>query len=101
MTLEMIVGIILIAINVPLGWFGMLWLGYYGKKTGKKIYYILSVTVYVFSWLLLAAGFYLCGKDYASFIIDKYIKTYMYPVVILSLVAFILIFLIKKRRNKK
>jgi hypothetical protein len=44
----------------------MLWLGYYGKKTGKKIYYFLSAAVYVLSWVMMAAGFYLCGKEYAA-----------------------------------
>jgi hypothetical protein len=95
MTIEMIVGIILLAVNIPLGWFGLLWLSYYAKKTGKKIYYVLSIVVYVISWLMLVAGFYLCGKDYGSFIIKKYI----YPVVIIFVIVFVLIFLMK--RNKK
>ena len=43
MSIEVIIGIILILINVPFGWGGALICGYYGQKTGKKFFYVLSV----------------------------------------------------------
>ncbi|MEA5000455.1 MAG: hypothetical protein VB017_01055 [Endomicrobiaceae bacterium] len=98
MTFEIIAGIVLLIINIPFGWFGMLWLGYYGKKTGKKIYYFLSAAVYVLSWVMMAAGFYLCGKEYAG-VIMQYIKHYIYPAVILITAVFAII-LIMRKRNK-
>ncbi|MFA7073616.1 MAG: hypothetical protein WC234_00340 [Endomicrobiaceae bacterium] len=100
MTFEMIAGIVLLVINIPLGWFGMVWLGYYGKKTGKKIYYFLSAAVYVLSWIMMAGGFYLCGKDYASYIICN-VKHYVYPLVILLIAVFIIVIAVQKNKEKR
>lgn len=98
MTLEVVIGIILIAINVPFGWFGMLWLGYYGKKTGKKIFYFLSGLVYVLSWIMLSLGVFLCGKPYAKYIIDNYVVKYICPIVfILFFAAVIFLFIYRKK----
>ena len=60
MTIDVIVGIILILINVPVGWGGALVCGYYGQKTGKKIFYVLSAIVYALSWVMLSLGVFLC-----------------------------------------
>lgn len=98
MTIEVITGIILIAINVPFGWFGMLWLGYYGKKTGKKIFYVLSVVVYALSWVMLALGVFLCGKSYAKYVIDNYVVKYICPIVFVCFfAAVILLFVYRKK----
>ncbi len=86
-TAEVIIGIILIAINIPVGWLGAALFGYYGQKTGKKIFYLLSVAVYALSWAILALGVYLCGKDYAKYIMDNYVVKYIVPTVIFVLVA--------------
>lgn len=99
MTFEMTAGIVLLVINIPLGWFGMVWLGYYGKKTGKKIYYFLSAAVYALSWIMMAGGFYLCGKDYANYILCN-VKRYVYPLVILLIIAFAVMIAVQKIKKK-
>ena len=102
MTLEVIIGIILILINVPFGWGGALICGYYGQKTGKKIFYVLSVLVYALSWLMLFIGVLLCGKQYAEYIIENYVTKYIIPIVGFSLVvAIVVIFVYRKKIFKK
>ncbi len=102
MTLEVIIGIILILINVPFGWGGALICGYYGQKTGKKFFYILSALVYALSWLMLFLGVLLCGKQYAEYIIENYVTKYIVPIVIVSLVvAVVVIFVYRKKIFKK
>jgi len=98
MTAELIIGIILILINVPFGLGGAFICGYYGKKTGKKFFYFLSVVVYAFSWGMLAAGVWLCGRPYAEYIIENYVKKYIVPTVIVSLIfAIIFLFVYRKK----
>lgn len=91
LTTEVIIGIILIAINVPVGWLGAVVFGYYGNKTKKKIFYFLSVLVYILSWGILALGIYLCGKEYAQYIIDNYVVKYIVPTVIIILIAAVIL----------
>ena len=50
MSVETIIGIILIVTNVPVGWGGALLFGYYGKKTGKKFFYVLSGIIYFYRY---------------------------------------------------
>ena len=103
MTLELIIGIILIAINVPFGWGGALICGYYGQKTGKKFFYVLSVMVYALSWVMLSVGILLCGKQYAKYIIENYVVKYIIPIVIVCIViSIILMFVYRKKffKNK-
>ena len=102
MTLEVIIGIILILINVPFGWGGALICGYYGQKTGKKIFYLLSVIVYALSWVMLSLGVLLCGKRYAEYIIENYVAKYIVPIVIVCvIVVLIFIFIYRKKIFKK
>ena len=102
MTLEVIIGIILILINVPFGWGGALICGYYGQKTGKKVFYLLSVIVYALSWVMLSLGVLLCGKKYAEYIIENYVAKYIVPIVIVCvIVALVLIFIYRKKIFKK
>ena len=96
----MLLGITLLVLNVPFGWFGAAICAYYGKKYNKKFYYFLSVFVYALSWLMLAAGIYLCGKDYAKTIFENYISKYIYPVTIACLVILGIIFVIRKIKNR-
>jgi len=100
MSQKMIVGIILLVLNVPFGWIGAAICAYYGKKYNKKIYYFLSVFVYALSWLMLAAGIYLCGKDYAKIFFENYVSKYIYPVTIACLIIFGIIFVIKKIKKE-
>ena len=107
MTLEQIIGIILILINVPFGWGGALICGYYGQKTGKKFFYVVSVVVYILSWVMLSVGVLLCGKPYAEYIIKNYVAKYIVPVVFVTLVVVIVILFVyrkkifKKYKNEK
>ena len=102
MTLEQIIGIILILINVPFGWGGALLCGYYGQKTGKKFFYVLSVVVYILSWVMLSVGVLLCGKPYAEYIIENYVAKYIVPIVVICvIVSVILIFVYRKKIFKK
>ena len=98
MTIEVIIGIILILINVPFGWGGALVCGYYGQKTGKKIFYGLSVAIYALSWVMLSAGIFLCGKSYAKHIIDNYVVKYIIPIVFFSIIVSVLMIFIYRKK---
>ncbi len=93
----MLAGIILIIINVPLGWAGLFLFGYYGKKTGKKIYYVLSVATYVISWIMAAVGVYLCEEKYAKYIFANYIIKFIYPVMFIIIIVLIALYFYKKK----
>ena len=101
-TTEVIIGIILIAINVPVGWLGAALFGYFAQKTGKRIFYYLAALVYVLSWVMLALGVYLCGREYGQYIIDNYVVKYIAPTVVVLLVAVILVIVYRKKifKNK-
>lgn len=102
MTLEQIIGIILILINVPFGWGGALLCGYYGQKTGKSFFYVLSVVVYILSWVMLSVGVLLCGKPYAEYIIKNYVAKYIVPAVFVTLaVVIVILFVYRKKIFKK
>ena len=98
MTLEVIIGIILIAINVPFGWGGALICGYYGQKTGKKFSYVLSIIVYALSWVMLSVGVLLCGKPYAEYIIENYVVKYIIPIVVICIVVSVMLLLVYRKR---
>ena len=101
MSQKLILGIILLVLNVPFGWFGAGICVYYGKKYNKKFYYFLSAIIYGLSWVMLFAGVYLCGKDYAKTIFENYVSKYIYPITIGCLTLIILIYIIKKFINVK
>lgn len=105
MTTEIIIGIILILTNVPVGWGGALLCGYYGKKTGKKFFYVLSGSIYILSWGMLSLGVFLCGKQYAKYILENYVTKYIIPsvVVCIGVALFLFLFCRKKlfKKNKK
>jgi hypothetical protein len=102
MSIEVIIGIILILINVPFGWGGALICGYYGQKTGKKFFYVLSVLVYALSWVMLSVGVFLCGKPYAKYIIDNYVAKFIAPAVFFIVIAAIaVIFVYREKIFKK
>ena len=102
MSIEVIIGIILILINVPFGWGGALICGYYGQKTGKKFFYVLSVLVYALSWVMLSVGVFLCGKPYAKYIIDNYVAKFIAPAVFVIVIAAIaVIFVYREKIFKK
>lgn len=102
MTTEIIIGIILILTNVPVGWGGALLFGYYGKKSGKKFFYVLSGIVYILSWGMFLLGVFLCGKQYAKNIIENYVTKYIIPAVVVCLCVVLLeTFIYRKKLFKK
>ena len=98
MSIEVIIGIILILINVPFGWGGALICGYYGQKTGKKFFYVLSVLVYALSWAMLSVGVFLCGKPYAKYIIDNYVAKFIAPAVFFIVIAAIAVIFVSREK---
>lgn len=99
MSLETEIGVILLAINIPFGWFGLVWFGYCGKKTGRKIYYFLSGLTYAVSWLMLAGGIYLCGKDYADYIINDYVIKFVYPFLAAAMICLFAVALVRRKKK--
>ncbi|WP_413853517.1 hypothetical protein [Candidatus Ruminimicrobium bovinum] len=99
MSQKLIIGIILLILNVPFGWFGAGICVYYGKKYNKKFYYFLSAIIYGLSWVMLFTGIYLCGKDYAEIIFDNYVSKYIYPIMIICLIVFVTVYIVKKIRK--
>ena len=100
MSHKMIIGIILLILNVPFGWFGAAICAYYGKKYNKKIYYFLSLRIYAISWVMLFVGLYLCGKDYAKTIFENYVSKYIYPISIACIAVFVIFYVIKKIKKR-
>ncbi|MCL2335713.1 MAG: hypothetical protein FWC57_06585 [Endomicrobia bacterium] len=65
-------GIILILINFPVGWIGLVWFAHLAKRSGRKIFYFVGLAIYVVSWILMLAGVLFCGKAYADAVFHKY-----------------------------
>lgn len=97
-TTEVVIGIILIAINVPVGWLGAALFGYYGQKTGKRIFYYLAALVYALSWAILVLGVYLCGREYGQYIIDNYVVKYIVPTVAIVLLVLIVLVIVYRKK---
>lgn len=101
MTLEVIIGIMLLFINVPFGLGGFIYFVYIARKNKKKIYYYVAFFTYFISWLMLFLGVYLCGEKYSKFIIEKYVVKYTYLIIAIVLSAFIMIYVFRKKIFKK
>jgi hypothetical protein len=99
MTLRIIIGIILLLINVPVGWLGLTYFICYGKKTGKKIYYWVAFFVYAVSWGLLGLGVYLCGEKYSKIVLNDPIIKYVFPVILIGIIIYI-VYNFKKKLAK-
>jgi hypothetical protein len=93
---EMLVGIVLLLINVPLGWIGLVWFAGRAKKTGKKFFYFIGLGIYGLSWALMALGIFLCGKDFAY----DFIAKYRFQTIIATLLLLIIILLLYKRKKR-
>jgi uncharacterized membrane protein AbrB (regulator of aidB expression) len=99
MSASVIFGIVLIFINVPLGWIGIVWFASLAKKTGRKVFYFVGIGIYGLSWGLLALGVYICGKDLATELLTKYRPhTIVFTGLLLVVIAFIMY---KKHRKSK
>ena len=72
MNAEVIIGIILIIINFPLGWIGLIWFIHLAKVKCKRSYYFLGIGMYILSWAALLVGTYLTGEYYARAMFAKY-----------------------------
>ena len=100
MNLRILFGIILLLINVPVGWIGLTYFICYAKKTGKKIYYWVAFLIYAFSWVLLSLGVYLCGKQYSKVVLNDPIIKYVFPLILIGIIIYI-IYNFKKTLSKK
>jgi small-conductance mechanosensitive channel len=99
MSMSVILGIVLIFVNVPLGWIGLVWFAGHAKKTGRKLFYFVGIGIYGLSWALLALGIFLCGKDLATELLEKYqTPTIVFTGLFLVAIAFIMY---KKHRKSK
>lgn len=90
MTLKIIIGIILLLINVPIGWLGLTYFVCYGQKTKKRFYYLIAFLVYVFSWIMLGIGVYLCGEKYSKLILNNPIIKYAIPIILIIIIIYII-----------
>ena len=95
-------GIVLLIVNAPIGWSGVILFTYLAKKSGKKKYYAFATAIYAFSWGLLAAGAALAGPKGVA-LVKQYGK--MYPIIYYIGVAGILaipisIWLMHRNKNK-
>ena len=99
MTLKIIIGIILLLINVPIGWLGLTYFVCYGQKTKKRFYYLIAFSVYAFSWIMLGLGVYLCGEKYSKLILNNPVMKYVVPVILIVLIIYI-IYKFKKTLSK-
>ena len=93
-----IIGIIILIISYPLGWIGLASFFHLAHRTGKKKYYFYAALVYAASWVMLFIGIYLCGKDYADELYNRY-HTYFVVAVAAFIAAVIIanLFFHKKR----
>jgi hypothetical protein len=94
---EMIIGIILLIINIPLGWIGLVWFAGRAKKSGKKVFYFIGLGIYGLSWGLMALGIFLCGKDFAY----DFIARYRIPTIVGTLILLIILFAFWRVKRKK
>lgn len=99
MTLKIIIGIILLLINVPIGWLGLTYFVCYAQKTKKRFYYLIAFLVYAFSWIMLGLGVYLCGEKYSKLILNNPIMKYVVP-IILIIIAIYIVYQFKKTLSK-
>ncbi|MCL2485530.1 MAG: hypothetical protein FWF00_02420 [Endomicrobia bacterium] len=101
---QVIIGIILIIVNFPLGWIGLVWFIHLAKAKCKKRYYIIGAGIYLLSWVALFLGMWLCGEHYARELFAKYrILIIEGTVIAIIAIAFTARRLIKKasKINKK
>jgi len=76
-------GIILILINFPVGWIGLVWFAHLAKITGRRAFYFIGMGFYAVSWILMLTGVFLCGKEYAEAVFHRY---YL-PIIITTVVS--------------
>ncbi|MDD5020945.1 MAG: hypothetical protein PHR82_02270 [Endomicrobiaceae bacterium] len=101
LTLDVIIGIILLFINVPFGLGGFIYFVYIARKNKQKIYYYMAFITYLVSWAMLFLGVYLCGEKYSKFIIETYVVKYTYVLIAVVLSAFIMVYVFRKKIFKK
>lgn len=100
LTLRLVIGLILIFINQPFGWFSAAY--FYKKKeeTGKKVYYIAGLVFYILSWGMFFFGAYLVGKKMSEDT-RKFFLTFPGVLIPASYIILIAGFLHKSRQKKK
>lgn len=86
---SLLIGAILILINFPLGWIGLVWFAHLAKTTGKKVFYYLGGAFYLVSWVVMLTGIFFCGKEYAAEVFRRY-HTPIIAVTILTIISIII-----------
>lgn len=100
-SLKFIIGIILLITNIPLGWGGLVFCAYLGRKTKKKFYYWLGTVLYILSWIMLALGGFLAGPEGIK-LAKNVTNKYRWESVIAAVLIIIGIFIYgSKKKNKK
>jgi hypothetical protein len=67
LSLQSIIGIILLFTNQVVGWGGLIYFTYLGKKSKKKYFYALASGAYIASWGMLGLGAFLAGEEGIAF----------------------------------
>ena len=57
------IGLILLALNVPVGWGGAAVCGILATAYKSNVWGIAAIAIYVLSWIMLGLGFLLVGKN--------------------------------------
>ena len=90
-----IIGIVLLAANIPVGLAGLGFGAYMAKKTGKKTYYPIGTAIYALSWLMLVAGVWLVGSRGIEMMkafntAHPWLK-YISPLILIGIITYVLI----------
>ncbi len=54
-------GLLMVALNVPVGWGGAAFCAFMGARSGSRVWYAAAGAVYVLSWAMLGLGLVLAG----------------------------------------
>ncbi|MDR3112334.1 MAG: hypothetical protein LBU55_04105 [Elusimicrobiota bacterium] len=97
-TLQIWVGVVLLILNVPVGWIGSVYfIGKARDSVKKKFFLFLGASTYIFSWFMLYVGIVLCGKKFAS----KLIKENKTLIILVTSIILIISIIFEIYRAKK
>ena len=68
------IGVVLLLVNSPIGWGGMLICNTIALNKHDSFYSVLGVIIYIISWVMLGLGFLLAGPEgikFYKFLINK------------------------------
>ncbi len=70
------IGLLMLLLNVPIGWGGAAICAAIGAKTEQPIWGAISLGVYILSWGMLLLGTYLAGKDTVAIFKQSFPRSY-------------------------